>query len=106
MVNARVIVYIPYSGERDSNIFDVARHLLEMTDMKQSIKGRVALVANKISPGYAAYQSAYSFCPNHTMMVASRHNVKFDKHVTTWILSSTSVKYHYYLFNFRNELGN
>jgi hypothetical protein len=56
-------------------------------------------MGNTISPGYAIYDSVYSYCPTKTFVISSRHNVIFHNDTIRELLKEISEKYHFYSFS-------
>ncbi len=48
-----------------------------MKDQNTNFRVKLRLMANTISPGYAIYDSVYSYCPSKSLVISSRHNIVF-----------------------------
>lgn len=76
-VNATIVVYLPYTFGSTQGISEIAFKLMGLAKSDSNLRVKIKIMADKTSPAHAVYESVYSFCPNHAMVISSRHNVRF-----------------------------
>ena len=70
-------MYLPYNFGQTEEIFNVASYLAKLANQKIFRRIRLRIVANKTAPSHVVYDAVYSYCPMKSLIVSSRHNVKF-----------------------------
>jgi hypothetical protein len=73
------VIYLPYNFGEAKEIFEVASYLTQLADQKIFRRVRLRIVANKTAPSHVVYDAVYSYCPMKSLVVSSRHNVKFHQ---------------------------
>lgn len=78
-IQLSLIVYMPYQFGYSKKLYDVAKYIKNSTKEKIYNISRFRLRVQNVKAvsTYAVYDAVYSYCPNQSLVVSSRHNVKF-----------------------------
>jgi hypothetical protein len=61
-----------------------------MKVQNKNFRVKLRLMVKTISPGYAIYDSVYSYCPSKSLVISSRHNIVFHSQMISTILKEVS----------------
>lgn len=66
---------------------------------------RLRVRANKTVSSLSVYEAAYTYCPNSSMLVTSRHNIVFNSDFVNELLPNIVSTHHYYFCSFMAANG-
>lgn len=93
-------MYLPYSIDA-SPIWDTIEKLI--MNSKSFLRVKIRIRGNKTVSSLSVYESAYTYCPNRSILISSRHNIEFVPLFSTYVKGALAERYHYYTINFKNQ---
>lgn len=66
---------------------------------------RLRIRANLTVSSLSVYEAAYTYCPNSSMLITSRHNIFFNFNFLDELLKNIIDTHHYYYCPFRTTNG-
>lgn len=78
-IQLSIITYLPYKFGYSRPLYEVIKYIRNAAKQESYNISRFKLkvMNNKAVSSFAVYDAVYNYCPNQTLVVSSRHNVKF-----------------------------
>ena len=103
MKDISLVIQLPYNSQSSDSLWSSFQHILNNNNPFNNI--RVRIWHKKAVSSLAVYESAYTYCPNRSVIVSSRFNIRFDSQFSKQVANSINEKNHYYSVEFTNEEG-
>ena len=96
-----LVIELPYFAMSSETIWDSFKVILENQGEFPNLRLRVW--PNKAVSSLSVYESAYTYCPKSSTIVASRFNIDFHEDFFEKVSGNIEEKFHYYGPSFVNE---
>ena len=98
-----LVIAIPYSLESVGSLWNTFLTIYKSSHKFNNI--RLRITHKKAVSSLSVYEAAYTYCPNHSLIIASRFNIEFSHRISSVLKELNLHEFPYYVASFIDKKG-